>query len=76
VTGECLKSWEDHEKPVYTMSVSPNTQWFCTGGGDGKFQLYDLQVRCLNEHEVHTDLGSVENSDLDLEYRKGTTRHI
>jgi transducin (beta)-like 1 len=57
-TGECLKVFTHHKKPIYTIAFSPDGRWLATGGGDGWFHLYDTAVRphvqrpfCFSETE-------------------------
>ncbi|KAJ7837379.1 WD40 repeat-like protein, partial [Mycena olivaceomarginata] len=35
VTGECLKTFEDHKRPVYALKFNPTGRWLATGSGDG-----------------------------------------
>ncbi|KAF5384996.1 hypothetical protein D9615_001189 [Tricholomella constricta] len=42
VTGECLKVFADHKRPVYTLSFSPDGQWLATGSGDGWLHVYSV----------------------------------
>ncbi|KAG6811854.1 hypothetical protein H0H92_005525 [Tricholoma furcatifolium] len=42
VTGECLKIFTDHKRPVYTMTFSPNGRWLATGSGDGWLHVYNI----------------------------------
>jgi len=45
VTGECLKVFTDHKRPVYTVSFSPNGRWLATGSGDGWLHVYNVLAR-------------------------------
>ncbi|KAF8079015.1 WD40 repeat-like protein [Lyophyllum atratum] len=42
VTGECLKVFSDHKRPVYTLAFSPNGHWLATGSGDGWLHVYNV----------------------------------
>ncbi|KAG6919042.1 hypothetical protein DXG01_009752 [Tephrocybe rancida] len=42
VTGKCLKVFNDHKRPVYTLSFSPNGRWLATGSGDGWLHVYNV----------------------------------
>jgi WD40 repeat protein len=44
VTGECLKVFADHKRPVYALDFSPNGQFLSTGSGDGWLYIYDVKV--------------------------------
>ncbi|TFK41943.1 WD40-repeat-containing domain protein [Crucibulum laeve] len=44
-TGECIKVFMDHKRPVYALSFSPNGRWLATGSGDGYMHLYDVHSR-------------------------------
>lgn len=44
VTGECLKIFCDHRRPVYTLSFSPDGYWLATGSGDGWLHIYSSEV--------------------------------
>lgn len=44
VTGQCLKVFSDHRRPVYALAVSPDGSWLATGSGDGWLHVYDLGV--------------------------------
>jgi transducin (beta)-like 1 len=45
VTGECLKTFEDHKRPVYALKFNPTGRWLATGSGDGWLHIYDVKVR-------------------------------
>ncbi|KAF9011057.1 WD40-repeat-containing domain protein [Cyathus striatus] len=45
VTGECLKIFADHKRPVYALSFSPNGRWMATGSADGWMYIYDVMTR-------------------------------
>ncbi|KAK7063722.1 F-box-like/WD repeat-containing protein TBL1Y [Favolaschia claudopus] len=45
VTGECLKTFNDHKLPVYALKFSPTGRWMTTGSGDGWVHVYDVQGR-------------------------------
>ncbi|RDB29531.1 F-box-like/WD repeat-containing protein TBL1Y [Hypsizygus marmoreus] len=42
VTGECLKTFADHKRPVYALAFSPDGSWLATGSGDGWLHIYDV----------------------------------
>ncbi|EPQ60333.1 WD40 repeat-like protein [Gloeophyllum trabeum ATCC 11539] len=44
VTGDCLKVFQDHKRPVYALSFSPEGKWLATGSGDGWLHIYDVQT--------------------------------
>lgn len=44
VTGECLKVFADHKRPVYALDFSPNGQFLSTGSGDGWLYIYDVKT--------------------------------
>jgi WD40 repeat protein len=43
-SGHCLRIFADNKKPVFTLSFSTDGAILATGGGDGLFQLYDVDV--------------------------------
>ncbi|GLB35783.1 putative WD40 repeat-like protein [Lyophyllum shimeji] len=45
VTGECLKVFTDHKRPVYTVSFSPDGRWLATGSGDGWLHIYNVLAK-------------------------------
>ncbi|KAF7347355.1 F-box-like/WD repeat-containing protein TBL1Y [Mycena venus] len=45
VTGECLKMFSDHKRPVYALKFSPTGRWVATGSGDGWLHIYDVKER-------------------------------
>ncbi|KAF8743705.1 hypothetical protein AX14_001230 [Amanita brunnescens Koide BX004] len=45
VTGECLKVFADHRRPLFSLSFSPNGKWLATGSGDGWLHIYSVQSR-------------------------------
>ncbi|KAJ7361138.1 WD40 repeat-like protein [Mycena albidolilacea] len=45
VTGECLKTFEDHKRPVYALKFNPTGRWLATGSGDGWLHIYDVKER-------------------------------
>jgi transducin (beta)-like 1 len=45
VTGECLKIFSDHKRPVYALSFSPEGQWLATGSGDGFLHIYNVKTK-------------------------------
>lgn len=45
VTGECLKIFCDHRRPVYTLSFSPDGYWLATGSGDGWLHIYSSETK-------------------------------
>ncbi|KAH7886002.1 WD40 repeat-like protein [Phlebopus sp. FC_14] len=45
VTGDCLKTFTDHSKHVYSLSFSPDGGQLVTGGGDGAMHMYDVKAR-------------------------------
>jgi len=42
ISGHCLRVFADNRKPVFTLSFSTDGAILATGGGDGLFQLYDV----------------------------------
>ncbi|KAI0066419.1 WD40 repeat-like protein [Artomyces pyxidatus] len=44
-TGECLKVFANHKRPIYTIQFSPNGMWLATGSGDGMLHIYDVEAR-------------------------------
>jgi WD40 repeat protein len=47
VTGECLKVFSDHKRPVYAHAFSPNGEGLATGSGDGCLHVYSMAVSVL-----------------------------
>ncbi|KAJ7292731.1 WD40 repeat-like protein [Mycena rebaudengoi] len=45
VTGDCLKVFTDHKRPVYALRFSPSGRWLATGSGDGWLHIYDVKAR-------------------------------
>ncbi|KAJ6611485.1 WD40 repeat-like protein [Mycena sp. CBHHK59/15] len=45
VTGECLKVFSDHKRPVYALKFNPTGRWIATGSGDGWLYIYDVKAR-------------------------------
>ncbi|KAJ7242580.1 WD40-repeat-containing domain protein [Mycena haematopus] len=45
VTGDCLKTFSDHKRPVYALKFSPTGHWMATGSGDGWLHVYDVKER-------------------------------
>ncbi|KAJ7110376.1 WD40 repeat-like protein [Mycena crocata] len=45
VTGECLKVFTDHKRPVYALKFNPTGRWIATGSGDGWLHVYDVKAR-------------------------------
>ncbi|KAF9469758.1 WD40-repeat-containing domain protein [Collybia nuda] len=45
VTGECLKVFDDHRRPVYALSFSPDGRWLSTGSGDGWLHIYNVSLQ-------------------------------
>ncbi|KAK1229779.1 hypothetical protein PQX77_001689 [Marasmius sp. AFHP31] len=43
VTGRCERVLNDHKRPIYALSVSPNSVWMASGGGDGWLYVYTLK---------------------------------
>jgi WD40 repeat protein len=43
-SGHCLRIFADNNKPVFTLSFSADGAILATGGGDGLFHLYDVDV--------------------------------
>lgn len=54
VTGQCLRVFSDHRRPVYALAVSPDGSWLATGSGDGWLHVYDVAVICTTF--CHSDL--------------------
>ena len=44
VTGECLKVFSDHKRPVYAHAFSPDGEGLATGSGDGWLHVYSMAV--------------------------------
>ncbi|TFK56755.1 WD40 repeat-like protein [Heliocybe sulcata] len=44
VTGDCLRVFQDHKRPVYALSFSPEGKWLATGSGDGWLHIYDVKT--------------------------------
>lgn len=44
-TGQCLKIFQDHNRPVYALTFSPDGRWLGSGSGDGWLHLYSIKVR-------------------------------
>lgn len=55
VTGECLKVFADHKRPVYALDFSPNGQFLSTGSGDGWLYIYDVKVNILHSVQFAPD---------------------
>ncbi|KAF8640399.1 hypothetical protein AX17_000068 [Amanita inopinata Kibby_2008] len=45
VTGECLKVFADHKRPVFSLTFSPSGKWLATGSGDGWLHIYHVESR-------------------------------
>ncbi|KAJ6520391.1 WD40 repeat-like protein [Mycena sanguinolenta] len=45
VTGDCLKTFSDHKRPVYALKFNPTGRWIATGSGDGWLHIYDVKER-------------------------------
>jgi len=45
VTGDCLKVFMDHKRPLYTLSFSPDGYWLATGSGDGWLHVYNCETK-------------------------------
>jgi len=45
MTGECLKVFSDHKRPVYALTFSPDGRWLGTGSGDGWLHIYSVKSR-------------------------------
>ncbi|KAF8628214.1 hypothetical protein AX15_004002 [Amanita polypyramis BW_CC] len=45
VTGECLKIFADHKRPLFSLTFSPSGKWLATGSGDGWLHIYSVQSR-------------------------------
>jgi transducin (beta)-like 1 len=45
LTGECLKVFSDHKRPVYALAFSPDGRWLSTGSGDGWFHIYSVKTK-------------------------------
>ncbi|KAJ3575235.1 hypothetical protein NP233_g1241 [Leucocoprinus birnbaumii] len=43
-TGQCVKLLEDHARPVYTLTFSPDGKWLATGSGDGWVHVYWIKT--------------------------------
>jgi transducin (beta)-like 1 len=44
ITGKCLKLLNDHQRPVYALTFSPDGKWLATGSGDGWLHIYWVKV--------------------------------
>jgi WD40 repeat protein len=55
-TGECLHTWEaDSINRVWTMEISPNSQYLATGGDDHSIKLWDIKTgECLRLFTGHS----------------------
>lgn len=51
VTGECLKTFADHKRPVYALTFSPDGHWLGTGSGDGWLHIYSVKVHMLSSRK-------------------------
>ncbi|KAF8899132.1 WD40-repeat-containing domain protein [Infundibulicybe gibba] len=73
VTGECLKIFTDHRRPVYTLTFSPNGRLFATGGGDGWLHVYSTRTR---EKRWSWQAGPEKPGifEIDWEVREGINR--
>ena len=47
-TGACLKTFRDHTKPIFSLSVSPSQRLLATGGSNGWLHVYSTRVRHAN----------------------------
>lgn len=54
VTGDCLKVFADHKRPVYALAFSPDGLWLATGSGDGWLYIYNTKV-----HLSHATTGYI-----------------
>ncbi|KIL71635.1 hypothetical protein M378DRAFT_64518 [Amanita muscaria Koide BX008] len=45
VTGDCLKVFTDHQRPLFAMTYSPSGKWLASGGADGWLHIYHVQSR-------------------------------
>lgn len=45
VTGQCLKVFKEHQRPVYALTFSPDGRWLGSGSGDGWLHIYCIKVR-------------------------------
>lgn len=43
-TGQCLKVFLDHKRPVYALTFSPDGKWLGTGSGDGWLHIYSVKA--------------------------------
>lgn len=44
MTGDCLRTFEDHKHHVYALAFCPDGRFYATGGGDGWLHVYDVKV--------------------------------
>jgi transducin (beta)-like 1 len=44
ITGVCIQLIEDHKRPLYALSFSPNGRLLSTGSGDGWMYIYSVKV--------------------------------
>lgn len=49
MTGDCLATFTDHFRPVYTLTFCPDGRFVATGGGDGWLYVYSTTVRLSSE---------------------------
>ncbi|EIN13834.1 WD40 repeat-like protein [Punctularia strigosozonata HHB-11173 SS5] len=42
-SGVCLRTFSEHQKPIYALEVSPDGRWMSTGGGDCRLCFYSLE---------------------------------
>ncbi|TEB38709.1 WD40 repeat-like protein [Coprinellus micaceus] len=47
VTGDCLATFTDHFRPVYTLTFCPDGRFVATGGGDGWLYVYSTTTHKL-----------------------------
>ncbi|KAJ3509698.1 hypothetical protein NLJ89_g5083 [Agrocybe chaxingu] len=44
VTGQCLHVFQDHRRPVYSLTFSPDGKYLATGSGDGWLHIYHTRM--------------------------------
>ncbi|KAF8335143.1 WD40-repeat-containing domain protein [Amanita rubescens] len=73
VTGECLKVLADHERPIFSMTFSPNGKWLATGSGDGWLHIYSVESR-LKRWSWHAGANKPGVFEIDWQEHEGISR--